>query len=344
MLRRCTSAIPVMAGTSTGMVTALAAKPDRRPTWGDLRAQHPAVQILVWLCALPFAVWLWAAQTSPERRAPAMTFAAMVAMFCLAAPAAAGVGERNTTGGIVETTDPTAATAQPVTTTSAPSAAAPTTAAPTTAAPTTPPPTTAPTTVAAPTTATPTTAAPTAPPTTAPAPPAADVAALIGQLPVAPETDQDSYSRDFFSGWFDADGDGCNTRCEVLAAERHDQLPGLPDGGWLSPFDGYSTPDPSELDIDHLVPLAEAWRSGASRWDPARRAAFANDLDAPQSLIAVTAATNRSKGDRDPSGWQPPNTAYWCTYATDWTIVKLRWQLTADPAEVTALTNMAAKC
>jgi len=92
------------------------------------------------------------------------------------------------------------------------------------------------------------------------------------------------------------------------------------------------------------VPLAEAWRSGASRWDPARRAAFANDLDAPQTLIAVTAATNRSKSDSDPSDWQPPNTSYWCTYASDWVAVKLRWGLTADPGEVRALTNMAAKC
>lgn len=275
-----------------------------------------------------------------------MTFAGMVTVFCLAAPVAAGVGERNTVDPTAEVADAPTTTTQP-STTAAPTTA---TAAPTTTAPTT----TAPATTAAPTTATPTTAAPTTAPTTAPpttAPPATsatapagNVAALIGQLPVAPETDQDSYSRDFFAGWFDADGDGCNTRCEVLAEERHDSLPGLPDGGWLSPFDGYSTPDPSELDIDHLVPLAEAWRSGASRWDPARRAAFSNDLDAPQSLIAVTAATNRSKGDRDPASWQPPNTAYWCTYATDWVIVKLRWGLTADPAEVNALTNMAAKC
>nr|WP_291837480.1 HNH endonuclease family protein [Candidatus Microthrix sp.] len=104
----------------------------------------------------------------------------------------------------------------------------------------------------------------------------------------------------------------------MLAAERHAGPPGLPGGGWLSEYEGYSTPDESELDIDHLVPLAEAWRSGASRWDPARRAAFANDLDAPQTLIAVTAATNRSKSDSDPSDWQPPNTSYWCTYASDW--------------------------
>ena len=311
------------------MVTGLAAKTDRRPTWGDLRSQHLGVQVLVWLFALPVPVWLWAAQLPAHRRAPAKTFAGMMTVFCLAVPIAGGVGERRATGSAAEVAELTTRTTQ----TSAPAStttAAPTTAAPTTAAPT----------AAAPTTAAPTTAAP----TSAAAAPASDVAGLIGQLPVAPETDQGSYDRALFSPRIDADGNGCDTRCEVLAAERHDSLPGLPDGGWLSPFDGYSTPDPSELDIDHLVPLAEAWRSGASRWDPARRAAFANDLDTPQSLIAVTAATNRSKGDRDPADWQPPNTDYWCTYATDWVIVKLRWELTANPAEVAALTNMAAKC
>ncbi len=327
----------------------LAAKTSRRPTWTALRSQRPGVQALVWLFALPVPVWLWAAQLSRERRAPAMTFAGMVTVFCMAAPVAAGVGDRQTVSGADQAAGATTTT-QPSTTTAEPTTAAPTTAAPTTTAPTTAVPTTAAPTTAAPTTAAPTTAAPTtAAPTTAAsaipaAPPAGDVVASIGQLSLAPETDQDSYDRDLFAPWIDADGNGCNTRCEVLAAERHDSLPGLPDGGWLSPFDGYSTPDPSELDIDHLVPLAEAWRSGASRWDPARRAAFANDLDAPQSLIAVTAATNRSKGDRDPADWQPPNTDYWCTYATDWVIVKLRWELTADPAEVAALSNMAAKC
>ncbi len=323
----------------------LAAKPDRRPNWGDLRSQRPAVQVVVWLFALPVPVWLWAAQLPLERRAPAMTFACMVTVFCMAAPVAAGVGDRRTAAQAVEVANSTAGTTQPSRPDPAPTTAAPTTAAPTTATPTTAAPTTAPPTTAAPTTAAPTTAAPTtAAPATTAAAPAGGVSAAIGQLPVAPETDQDSYDRDQFSGWFDADDNGCDTRCEVLAAERHDSLPGLPDGGWLSPYEGYSTPDPSELDIDHLVPLGEAWRSGASRWDPARRAAFANDLDAPQSLIAVTAATNRSKSDRDPSSWQPPNTAYWCTYATDWVTVKLRWELTADPAELAALSNMAAKC
>lgn len=106
-------------------------------------------------------------------------------------------------------------------------------------------------------------------------------------------------------------------------------------------FDGYTTDDPGELDVDHLVPLAEAWRSGASTWDGPRRLAFANDVDQPGALIAVTAASNRSKGDKDPAGWQPSNTDAWCDYVTAWVTTKLQWQLTADEAEALALSNMA---
>lgn len=182
------------------------------------------------------------------------------------------------------------------------------------------------------------------PPAEGTAPPVPEAAALVDQLTVAPEASDDGYDRELFDHWVDADGDGCHTRCEVLAAERRTDLPGLPEGGWLSLYDGYSTPDASELDIDHVVALAEAWRSGADGWDAERREAFANDLDDPAALVAVTAATNRSKGDRDPASWQPPNRDAWCEYATAWVNTKLRWGLTADQAEVDALRNMLRGC
>jgi hypothetical protein len=167
---------------------------------------------------------------------------------------------------------------------------------------------------------------------------------LLAQLRVAPEGPRTGYNRNLFEHWVDEDGDGCNTRCEVLAAERHASLPGLPGGGWISIYDGYSTDDPQELDIDHVVALAEAWDSGASSWDAARRRAFANDLGFADSLIAVTAASNRAKGDKDPAEWQPSNRDAWCVYATAWINVKLRWDLTADQAEVRALGNMLRGC
>lgn len=166
----------------------------------------------------------------------------------------------------------------------------------------------------------------------------------LAGLIVAPERSGASYQRDLFQHWIDADDDGCDTRCEVLAQERRSDLPGLLAGGWLSIYDGYSTDDPSELEVDHLVALAEAWRSGADGWDAARRRAFANDLEEPDALVAVTAATNRSKGDRDPATWQPPNGASWCRFAGGWVRVKVKWGLSADEAEVSALRNMLAGC
>ena len=78
--------------------------------------------------------------------------------------------------------------------------------------------------------------------------------------------------------------------------------------------------------------------------DLARRQAFANDLDDPGALIAVTAATNRSKSDRDPASWQPPNEEAWCEFAAAWVTTKARWGLTADNAEVAALRNMLTGC
>jgi hypothetical protein len=66
--------------------------------------------------------------------------------------------------------------------------------------------------------------------------------------------------------------------------------------------------------IDHVVPLAEAWRSGAAAWNADQRERFANDLVDPQ-LIAVSASSNRSKGDQDPAEWKPPRRVTWCLYS-----------------------------
>ena len=80
------------------------------------------------------------------------------------------------------------------------------------------------------------------------------------------------------------------------------------------------------------MPLAEAWRSGASSWTTSRRQSFANDLSRPQ-LIAVTDNVNQSKGDQDPSTWQPSRTAYRCTYAKMWIASKYYWGLRLQSSE-----------
>jgi hypothetical protein len=185
---------------------------------------------------------------------------------------------------------------------------------------------------------------PSAPPTTGPAPSREVAAELLRKVRVAEELDDAGYDRGLFPSWLDADDDGCDTRCEVLTSERLAELPGLVAGGWRSVYDGTTTDDPSQLDVDHVVALREAWRSGAATWDPPRRAAFANDLDEPSTLIAVSASSNRSKGDRDPSEWRPPDEGQWCTYVTDWLTVKLRWDLAVDPIEFTAVQFLVDTC
>ncbi len=93
-----------------------------------------------------------------------------------------------------------------------------------------------------------------------------------------------------------------------------------------------------------MVPLAEARDSGVHDGTPERREAYANDLGSDRSLVAVTARTNRSKADRDPAQWMPPAEHATCTYLVDWTATGLRWALTMDDAEKTALLSLAEPC
>ena len=157
------------------------------------------------------------------------------------------------------------------------------------------------------------------------------------------------YDRDLFRHWIDADSDGCDARKEVLIQESLTQV-GLGDrckvevGSWLSIYDNQLITDSSKLDIDHMIPLKEAWDSGADQWTTAKRQAFANDLDLPQALIAVSAGSNRSKSARDPSDWLPTNQSYICQYIQNWMIVKVKWELSVDQREFNTLSNIATRC
>ncbi|MGW5353425.1 HNH endonuclease family protein [Streptomyces sp. NPDC004031] len=170
----------------------------------------------------------------------------------------------------------------------------------------------------------------------------------LAQLPVEAE-DRTGYQRTAFKHWVDADRDGCDTRKEVLKAEAlvaPEQSPGctLTGGEWYSTYDDTYFTDAGKLDIDHLVPLAEAWDSGASAWTAKEREAYANDLGDARDLIAVSAKSNRSKADQDPSTWLPPAVGYRCTYVSSWVADKTRWGLSIDPAEQAALKQDLAAC
>lgn len=169
---------------------------------------------------------------------------------------------------------------------------------------------------------------------------------LLSQLTGAGEHAA-GYRRAAFRLWVDADHDRCSTRAEVLLTEAR-TMPqrsascALRGGSWVSPYDGRTFTASSGLDIDHLVPLAEAWQSGAYRWDADTRKRYANDLGFAASLVAVSAHANRSKGDKEPQRWLPSRST--CSYVAGWVAVKWRWRLRVDTAEKAYLTTKLSGC
>jgi hypothetical protein len=321
--------------------------------WSRFRNLPLWLQIAVWVLAWPVPLGLWATARPQGRRRGPVVVAAASAMVWIAIPLSSSAspdkGTRLVAGGQVAPAPDTSSTPGSSAAPSGPAVDSPTgTDAPSS---TTTGPLSTTTGSAAP--------APTVkqkPPgstasTTRPAQPSpGDPTAVLVGLRVAPEGARTGYQRELFKHWVDADRDTCDTREEVLIAESLSTAQVDPygckvlEGDWFSSYDGLTFTDPSELDIDHMVPLAEAWDSGASAWDAGRRQSFANDLDHSEALRAVSASSNRSKGDLDPGQWKPTRDAAWCEYANDWVTVKKVWDLTADENEVDDLRVMLRTC
>ncbi|QGK71793.1 DUF1524 domain-containing protein [Allosaccharopolyspora coralli] len=177
--------------------------------------------------------------------------------------------------------------------------------------------------------------------------PSADQAeTMLSELTVAPEGSMDGYDRDRFPHWNSTSG-GCDVRDEVLKRDGENIEVGENcdvTGTWNSAYDPGEWTDASDVDIDHVVPLAAAWRSGAADWSSdEQRSAFANDLESPQ-LIAVTDNVNQEKGDKPPQDWMPPNADFHCTYAAMWVGSKHKWELTVSDAEKAKLTEVLGGC
>ena len=157
---------------------------------------------------------------------------------------------------------------------------------------------------------------------------------------------QAGYDRALFEHWRDIDGDGCDSRDQVLKRDSI-SLPQVDPvncnviaGDWVSPYDGARWSNPSDIDIDHVVALKEAWDSGAWAWSAAQRKAYANDTSDSRTLLAVTDSVNQSKSDKDPSNWLPPLQSYTCTYLGNWVAVKVRWSLSMDSSEFGRIKNL----
>ncbi len=177
-------------------------------------------------------------------------------------------------------------------------------------------------------------------------PPASTSLSNLHTLPVRAESGADSYDRDLFTHWVTVSG-SCDAREEVLKRDGSgvsvDSSCQPSTGSWYSVYDQVWIEDSSGVDIDHVVPLSEAWASGADAWSEDVRRGFANDLAAPQ-LIAVSASSNRSKGDGDPAEWLPTSTANHCMYARNWVAVKYMYELSVDSAEKSALVAILEGC
>ena len=186
---------------------------------------------------------------------------------------------------------------------------------------------------------------------------AATVAEKLAELRVRPEGSMVDYSRDKFPHWSDAqeygwklpagtpDPGSCDARDAALIRDGRDEVVGdyctVSSGEWFDPYTGNTYYQPSDIDVDHIVPLANAWRSGAASWTPARRERFAN---VPPDVLSVEDNANASKGDKGPEAWKPPRTAYHCTYSKKWINVKHQWALSVTRAEKSALKQMLSTC
>ncbi|MDQ3222341.1 MAG: HNH endonuclease family protein, partial [Gemmatimonadota bacterium] len=150
--------------------------------------------------------------------------------------------------------------------------------------------------------------------------------------------------------WRDADSDCKDTRAEVLMQETKVKVTFSSSSGycrvvtgkWLSMFDNKTYTSASDVQIDHHIPVHEAWGSGARGWTQSRRVAFNNDLTDKRALNAVTSSLNSSKGARDPAEWMPP--ANRCNYIAKWVVVKARWRLSVDATEKATLQSYASSC
>ena len=174
-----------------------------------------------------------------------------------------------------------------------------------------------------------------------------DAKTALNTLKVSDEV-RTGYKRTLFKHWTGA-GNGCDSRKAVIIAEAIvkpvvEKGCVIKGGEWLSIYDNVKVTDASKLDVDHMVPLAEAWDSGASAWDSSKKEMYANDQTDPRHLIAVTGGSNRSKSDQDPADWMPTNKAYACEYLTNWVSIKVRWSLSIDKKEKEFIANALRPC
>lgn len=159
-----------------------------------------------------------------------------------------------------------------------------------------------------------------------------------------------AYDRsEWLPGWSDDDGDGLDTRAEVLDQESLTEVVlsrtgKVLSGRWVCPYTGVVYDSAYALDIEHVVPLKEAHVSGGWAWSTAKKRRYSNYLGMRSHLQAVGKSSNRSKGDRRPDEWLPPYRQYRCSYVRDWVAVKRLWGLSMAPRERAVVDSVLSAC
>lgn len=166
---------------------------------------------------------------------------------------------------------------------------------------------------------------------------------ILTNLKVAPDCKLGKYSRKNWKHWITEEKGGYNTRQKVLLEESlinpmvKKGSKKIIKGRWYGAYIDKLFNNPSDLDIDHLVPLGEAYKSGGCHWSKEKKKEYANYLKHKEELIAVSKGANRAKGQKDPAKWLPENQDYICEYVSNWLVVKNRWDLWIDKAEKKAI-------
>jgi Protein of unknown function (DUF1524) len=160
-----------------------------------------------------------------------------------------------------------------------------------------------------------------------------------------------AYSREAFgTAWSDVNDNGCDTRNDILRRDLTNKTVDdcvVLSGTLADPYSGQRVrlvrgPVTSlEVQIDHVVPLANAWQTGASFWTAAQRERFANDR---RNLLAVRGDLNLQKSDGDTATWLPPKKSFRCTYVTMQVLTKQRYDLWVTPPEKEAMQRILDQC
>ena len=193
-------------------------------------------------------------------------------------------------------------------------------------------------------------APPSAHPTTSPTAGSGTALAMVQSLKVKGRAPKTGYSRaQFGPAWFDTDGNGCDTRDDMLRKYLRNAtyegdcivLSGVLDDPYTGRAVSYVRGGFDEIDVDHMVSLLNAWQTGAQYWPAAKRLALAND---PLNLQPTAASVNRQKSDADAASWLPSNKRYRCHFVARQVAVKRKYQLWLTPAEQTAILSVLNGC